>query len=60
LRPLDAGPLERAREIEAFGYLHMPIQQPVGIEFSTTIRVLCRRQAQTSDATDLARRRLTH
>ena len=40
LRPIDAGPLKRAREIEAVGYLHMAIQQPLGTGFSTTIKVL--------------------
>jgi hypothetical protein len=27
VRPVDAGPLPRARELEALGYLHMAIQQ---------------------------------
>ena len=40
LRPIDAGPLRRAREIEALGYLHMAIQQPLGTGFSTTVKVL--------------------
>jgi len=40
LRPIDAGPLKRAREIEALGYLHMAIQQPLGTGFSTTVKVL--------------------
>ena len=40
LRPIDAGPLQRAREIEALGYLHMAIQQPLGTGFSTTVKVL--------------------
>jgi predicted dinucleotide-binding enzyme len=40
LRPIDAGPLKRAREIEAVGYLHMVIQQPLGTGFSTTVKIL--------------------
>ena len=40
LRPIDAGPLKRAREIEALGYLHMAIQQPLGTGFMTTFKVL--------------------
>jgi len=40
LRPIDAGPLKRAREIEALGYLHMAIQQPLGTGFATTVKVL--------------------
>jgi hypothetical protein len=40
LREIDAGPLKRAREIEAFGYLHAAIQQPLGTGFSTTVKIL--------------------
>ena len=40
LRPIDAAPLRRAREIEALGYLHMAIQQPLGPGFSSTVKVL--------------------
>jgi predicted dinucleotide-binding enzyme len=40
LRPIDAGPLKRAREIEALGYLHMAIQQPLGTGFASTVIVL--------------------
>jgi 8-hydroxy-5-deazaflavin:NADPH oxidoreductase len=40
LRPIDAGPLKRARQIEAVGYLHMAVQQPLGSGFSTTVKVL--------------------
>jgi 8-hydroxy-5-deazaflavin:NADPH oxidoreductase len=40
LRPIDAGPLKRARELEALGYLHMASQQPLGTGFSTTVKVL--------------------
>jgi predicted dinucleotide-binding enzyme len=40
LRPIDAGPLKRAREIEALGYLHMAIQQPLGTGFATAVKIL--------------------
>jgi NADPH-dependent F420 reductase len=40
LRPIDAGPLARAHELEALGYLHMALQQPLGTGFSSTVKVL--------------------
>ena len=40
LRPIDAGPLRRARELEALGYLHMVIQQPLGTNYGSTVKVL--------------------
>ncbi|CAA9496725.1 MAG: hypothetical protein AVDCRST_MAG67-1756 [uncultured Solirubrobacteraceae bacterium] len=40
LRPVDAGPLKRARELEALGYLHMAIQQPLGTNFTSTLKLL--------------------
>jgi predicted dinucleotide-binding enzyme len=40
LRPVDAGPLRRARELEALGYLHMALQQNLGSGFGSTIKVL--------------------
>jgi hypothetical protein len=40
LRPLDAGPLARAHELEALGYLHMALQQSLGTGFGSTIKVL--------------------
>ena len=40
LRPVDAGPLRRARELEALGYLHMAVQQNLGSGFGSTIKVL--------------------
>jgi predicted dinucleotide-binding enzyme len=39
LRPIDAGPLRRARELEALGYLHMAIQQPLQTNFGGTVKV---------------------
>jgi 8-hydroxy-5-deazaflavin:NADPH oxidoreductase len=40
LRAIDAGPLARARELEALGYLHMALQEPLGTGFSSAVKVL--------------------
>ncbi|MGH3037639.1 MAG: NADPH-dependent F420 reductase [Gaiellaceae bacterium] len=40
LRPVDAGPLRRAREFEAVGYLHMVVQEPLGTGFSSALKIL--------------------
>jgi 8-hydroxy-5-deazaflavin:NADPH oxidoreductase len=40
LRCIDAGPLARAHELEALGYLHMALQQPLGTGFASSIKVL--------------------
>jgi 8-hydroxy-5-deazaflavin:NADPH oxidoreductase len=40
LRAIDAGPLARARELEALGYLHMALQQQLGTGFSSAVKVL--------------------
>jgi NADPH-dependent F420 reductase len=40
LRPVDAGPLRRARELEALGYLHMALQQQLGTGFASTVKIL--------------------
>jgi predicted dinucleotide-binding enzyme len=40
LRPIDAGALARARELEALGYLHMAIQASLGTVFATAVAVL--------------------
>jgi 8-hydroxy-5-deazaflavin:NADPH oxidoreductase len=40
LRAVNAGPLARAHELEALGYLHMALQQPLGTGFGSTIKVL--------------------
>ena len=37
--PIDAGPLRRARELEALGYLHIAIQEPLGTGFASTLKV---------------------
>ena len=40
LRPIDAGPLKRARELEALGYLHMALQQPLDTNYASAVKVL--------------------
>lgn len=40
LRPVDAGPLARAHELEALGFLHMVLQEPLGTGYGSTIKVL--------------------
>jgi len=40
LRAVDAGPLRRARELEALGFLHMAIQSQFGGAFDTTVKIL--------------------
>ena len=38
LRPVDAGPLRRARQLEHAGFLHMALQQPLGTNFGSALR----------------------
>src|SRR4051794_30533599 len=40
LRPIDAGTLARARELEALGFFHMAIQGPLGTAFASAVAVL--------------------
>ena len=40
LRPVDAGPLARAHELEALGFLHMALQGSLGTGFASTVKVL--------------------
>ena len=40
LRAVDAGPLARAHELEALGYLHMYLQESLGTGFGSTVKVL--------------------
>jgi 8-hydroxy-5-deazaflavin:NADPH oxidoreductase len=40
LRAIDAGPLARAHELEALGYLHMFLQESLGTGFGSTVKVL--------------------
>ena len=40
LHPIDAGPLRRARELEALGFLHMGVQEPLGTGFGSAVKVI--------------------
>lgn len=40
LRPVDSGPLRRARQLEATGYLHMAVQEPLGTGFGSTVKIV--------------------
>jgi predicted dinucleotide-binding enzyme len=40
MRPIEAGSLARARELEALGYLHMVVQGPLGTHFASAVKVL--------------------
>jgi 8-hydroxy-5-deazaflavin:NADPH oxidoreductase len=39
LRPLDVGPLRRARQLEQLGFLHMAAQEPIGGGFGTALKL---------------------
>jgi 8-hydroxy-5-deazaflavin:NADPH oxidoreductase len=39
-RPIDAGPLARARELEALAYLHMAVQGQLGTGFTSAVKIL--------------------
>jgi predicted dinucleotide-binding enzyme len=40
MRAVDAGPLARAHELEALGYLHMTLQDKLGTGFGSTVKLL--------------------
>jgi predicted dinucleotide-binding enzyme len=40
LRPVDTGPLRRARELEAFQLLHMTLQGPLELNWASAIKLL--------------------
>lgn len=40
LRAIDVGPLERARYLEGFGFLHMVVQQQLGAGFASAVKVI--------------------
>jgi hypothetical protein len=40
LRPVDAGPLARARELEAAGLLHISVQGTLGTNFASALKLL--------------------
>jgi 8-hydroxy-5-deazaflavin:NADPH oxidoreductase len=39
LRAIDAGPLSRAQQLEQLGFLHISLQQPLGLGFGSTIKL---------------------
>ncbi|WP_329416773.1 hypothetical protein OG802_34450 [Streptomyces sp. NBC_00704] len=40
MRPFDVGPLRRARELEAMGFLHIAVQQPLQLNWHSSIKIL--------------------
>lgn len=40
MRPIDAGPLSRARQIEAMQFLHITLQNTLGTNWGSTIKIL--------------------
>jgi predicted dinucleotide-binding enzyme len=40
MRAVDAGPLARARELEALGYLHMAMQDSLGTGFGSAVKIV--------------------
>jgi 8-hydroxy-5-deazaflavin:NADPH oxidoreductase len=40
LRPLDVGPLKRARQLEQVGLFHMAVQDQLGSDFASTVKLL--------------------
>jgi predicted dinucleotide-binding enzyme len=39
LRPADVGPLSRAQQLEQLGFLHISLQQPLGLGFGSAVRL---------------------
>jgi hypothetical protein len=40
MRPVDTGPLRRARELEAFQFMHMTLQGPLGLDWASAVKLL--------------------
>jgi len=40
LRPLDVGPLRRAQQLEQLGFLHISVQQPLGLNFGSAVKLV--------------------
>jgi NADPH-dependent F420 reductase len=40
LRAIDSGPLERARQLEGHGFLHITLQQTLGTGFGSAVKIL--------------------
>jgi predicted dinucleotide-binding enzyme len=41
LRPIDVGPLKRARLLEQVGLFHMAIQDQLGSGYGSTVKLVC-------------------
>jgi 8-hydroxy-5-deazaflavin:NADPH oxidoreductase len=39
LRPVDVGPLRRAQQLEQLGFLHISLQQPLGLNFGSAVKL---------------------
>jgi 8-hydroxy-5-deazaflavin:NADPH oxidoreductase len=39
LRPIDVGPLARAQQLEQLGFLHIAVQQPLGLNFASAVKL---------------------
>ena len=39
LRPIDVGPLSYAQQLEQLGFLHISLQQPLGLGFGSAIKL---------------------
>lgn len=39
LRPIDVGPLRRAQQLEQLGFLHIAVQQPLGLGFASAVKL---------------------
>ena len=40
MRPVDAGPLRRAQQLEHLGFLHMALQDKLGSGYGSTVKFL--------------------
>jgi 8-hydroxy-5-deazaflavin:NADPH oxidoreductase len=40
LRPVDVGPLHRAQQLEQLGFLHISLQQPLGLNFGSAVKLV--------------------
>lgn len=40
MRPVDAGPLDRARQLEGLGYLHMAVQESLGTGYGSAVKLV--------------------
>jgi predicted dinucleotide-binding enzyme len=40
LEPIDVGGLERARELEALGFLQITLQEPLGTGFASAVKLI--------------------